>query len=77
MIKGETNIRITDLWFIDIIRNMALVLGLWDVSPPSGHQFHVFEVSLFALEFEVSVNSDKKSIQESAYILACWQMESN
>jgi hypothetical protein len=65
VIKVETSIRITDLRFIHIVCNMALVLGLWDISPPSGHQFHVFEVSFFALEFEVSIDGDKESIQES------------
>jgi len=43
---------------------MILVLGLRNIGPPSGHQLHIFEVPFFAFKFEVSVNSDEKSVQE-------------
>jgi hypothetical protein len=58
----EKKSKITNLRFIHIIRNVRLVLVLRDISPPSGHQFHIFEVPFFAFELEVSIDGDEESI---------------
>jgi len=56
----------TNLWFINVICKVFLVLVLRDVGSPSRHQLHVLEVSFLALEFEVAVDGDKKRIKKPA-----------
>jgi len=41
---------------------MGLILFLWDIRPPSGHELHILEIALLAFELKVAIDSDKKGI---------------
>ena len=59
----------TNLWFVDMICQMCLVLVLWDIGPPPRHQLYVLEISFLALEFKVAIDGDKKRIKKPARAL--------
>jgi hypothetical protein len=54
----------TNLGFIDMISNVILEFSFWDISPPSGHEFNIFEVTFFAFEFKIGINRNVKNIKK-------------
>jgi hypothetical protein len=47
-----------------MVGNMSFVLGFWNISHPSWHEFNVFEMSFLPFELEVPIDGDIEHIQE-------------
>jgi hypothetical protein len=58
------NNKYPNLRIIGMFCNMILKSGLWDISPPPGHKFNVFEVTLFAFEFKIGIDRNIKNIKK-------------
>ena len=50
------------LQLIDIVGDMSLVLGIWNICCQSWHKLNVCEISLFAFEFEVGIDGEVEYI---------------
>ena len=52
----------TNLFLVDIVSNMGLVLFLRTIGPPTRHEFDIFNTPCLPFEFEVAVDGEEESV---------------
>ena len=51
-----------NLRLVDIVSDMTLVLCLWNIRAPTGHEFDIIDTPFLPFELEVTVDSEKECI---------------